>query len=121
MPNIILLSNYTVTIKAVEIPIEPDNRRWAFSIQFFKLGEDQDHFDPSSEDALVVEIPSMHGFPTAEDAIQDAFGIIELYGFAVLEGEKQPIEILDWDYTEEDYIIRTVLFDGFDFYPDDEV
>lgn len=121
MPNVILFTNYTVIIKAIEIPMDETNRKWAFSVQFFQLGEDEDRFDNTKEDAVVVEIPSMHGFPTAEDAIQDAFGIIELYGFTVEEGDKQPIEILDWDYSGEDYISRTVLFDGFDFYPDDEV
>lgn len=109
------LDDYTVVIKAIQVPIFEDEiedksdmvELWKFIVEFRDINEDKN-----------VEIPSYRTYQTYEDAIQDAYGVIELFGF-MFKDESDPtaIEILRWSYEDQELETDYILFDGLDFYP----
>lgn len=106
--------DYTVVIKAIQVPIfineiDKDDIQdlWKFIVEFHDSNIDS-----------IVEIPSYRTYSTYEDAVQDAYGVIDLFGFTVSEDtSKNVITILRWSVEDEELYEDYVLFDGLDFYP----
>jgi hypothetical protein len=115
--NFIAIFDYTCYIKAIEAKTPHKNKSWIYVIQYIELTEKDDN-SPKK----IIEIPSQHYYKTYQDAIQDAYGIVELLGFRFRDkSDPAKIMVLDLDKTTDEYIVRYVLFDGFDFFtPIDE-
>jgi hypothetical protein len=120
MPDFEFIDFYTVEIKAVEYYDDETNESiWKFIIQYKVTDDDYDDSKPPEDFVKIVEIPSYRAYDDMFDAIQDAYGVIELIGFQFAGSKPQEIEILKYNPVDEDYVSDYILYDGFDFYPPD--
>ncbi len=120
MPDFEFIDFYTVEIKAVEYYNDETNESiWKFIIQYKVTEDDYDDSKPPEDFVKIVEIPSYRAYDDMFDAIQDAYGVIELIGFQFAGSKPQEIEILKYNPVDEDYVSDYILYDGFDFYPPD--
>ena len=69
----------------------------------------------------VTIIPSALFYETAEDAIQDGFGVITLLGFQMEDSISKRITVLRWDGDSENYTEDYLFYDGVDFFPEDSL
>lgn len=109
------IKNYRCDVKAVEVmtplPVNKKKRRWVFVIQFLDSEVDDE------QNTNIIEIPSLESFKTPEDALQDAFGIVELFGFRISRDvNRLKMTILDWNAEKKEYELRYLYFDGYDFF-----
>ena len=114
MATLALTEPYVCYIKAVEtVHSTKESKKFSFVIDFIEVSDE--------EDKKMIAIPSMHSYDSYHDAIQDAYGIIELYGFRLNEGiPRARIEIMEWDEDKDKYIPHYTYFDGRDFFPEEE-
>lgn len=115
--NLMVFEKYTCQIKAVEVkPTQPDiPQQWVFVTQYIDLSDEE------TKDPFIIEIPSIQTYDTFEDAIQDAYGIIEYYGWRFSpEHPVGKIPVIRWNVEKDSYVTDFVYYDGFDFYPYDE-
>lgn len=103
------LSNYYCRMMAVQIPLdeEGDDPRWKYLLEYNGVGED---------DGKKVSMPSIHSYASPFDAIQDAYGILELLGFRFnpeFTRSKVVITNLDKDGNSDPVVY---WFDGYDFF-----
>jgi hypothetical protein len=118
MPYFEFIDFYTVEIKAVEYYNDETNESiWKFIIQYKVTDDDYDDGIPPEDFVKIVEIPSYRTYDDMFDAIQDAYGVIELIGFQFAGNKPQEIEILKYNPVDKDYVSDYILYDGFDFYP----
>lgn len=116
-PEFEFIENYTVEIKAIESTME-DTSFWKFIIQIKVLDSDYNDDEVITANFIkAIDIPSYRVYDDMLDAIQDAYGVIELLGFQFQDNKPQQIEILRYNPEEEEYVSDIILYDGFDFYP----
>jgi hypothetical protein len=109
----LIIDTYTVEIKAIEM-YESDSETlfWKFIVHY-KVLEDDDDIDNVLKN---IEIVSYRAYENMYDAIQDSYGVIELFGFQFSNKEPQEIEILRYNLVDNSYDSDYILYDGFDFY-----
>jgi hypothetical protein len=118
MPEFEFIDFYTVEIKAVEyFNDETEESIWKFIIQYKVIDDDYDGDEPPDEFVKIVEIPSYRTYEDMFDAIQDAYGVIELVGFQFADDKPQQVEVLRYNPVDNEYVSDYILYDGFDFYP----
>jgi hypothetical protein len=118
MPEIEFIDFYTVEIKAVEYyNDETEESIWKFIVQYKIIDDDYDDDELPKDFARIIEIPSYRTYEDMFDAIQDAYGVIELIGFQFADDTPQQVEVLRYNPLDKDYVSDYILFDGFDFYP----
>lgn len=113
-----LVDCYTVEIKAIENYIDEKNEStWKFIVLYKIIDDDVVEITPSTEFKKVIEIVSYREYEDMLDAIQDAYGVIELIGFQFVGDKPQEVEVLRYNPVDNDYVADYVLYDGMDFYP----
>lgn len=118
MTEIEFINFYTVEIKAVEyFSSETEESYWKFIIQYKIIDDEYDDDEMPTEFTKITEIPSYRAYEDMFDAIQDAYGVIELLGFQFADDKPQQVEILRYNPVDDEYVSDYILYDGFDFYP----